>query len=38
VGSRRLHDIVGGMNDVSGSSQLIGECEESGGLSLCVVE
>jgi hypothetical protein len=26
------------MNDVSGSSQLVGECEESRGLALCMVE
>src|SRR5206468_8748728 len=29
---------IRGMNDVSGSSQLVGECEESAGLALCMVE
>jgi hypothetical protein len=29
---------IRGMNDVSGSSQLAGESEESFGLSLCVVK
>jgi hypothetical protein len=29
---------VGSVNNVSGSSQLVGEREESAGLTLCVVE